>query len=394
MASLAVEEFMTRDQRFLRYAKTGDPAILDSLIGEVVDKYFQRARRMTGDVEMAEEAVQEAFLQLVRTARHYDGSVEFDAWMGRLVCHAAIDQRRKAGRRRSFREVNAKTDGATDDSRNDQSAETVRCALDGLPEHFRMPLMLHYLDGLTVEETAKALSIPFGTASSRLTRACDQMRDMLLRAGHLVPAAGAMAILVALPDSAGASEELKQAVLDSCKALSAAKAMVAVKVWSWLAVVAVAVVGSIAAIALIARNPGPSALAVATLDYFPFVIEAETMSTNTTRGKAIPGGWQLWSTGDFLERNIAFDIEADYRFDITAKGFLSDGIWSIMELQVDQRAVSRFTVDSAEWGTYTVTAKVAAGGHRIAVVFMNDQTAVSRKEERDLDVDKIIVSRQ
>src|SRR5262245_16089581 len=79
----------TSEQRFLRYVQTGDTGVLDALVRDHIDSYFRKARAITGDVDQAEEAIQEAFLKLVRTAHKYDGSVPFGAWLGRLVCAAA-----------------------------------------------------------------------------------------------------------------------------------------------------------------------------------------------------------------------------------------------------------------------------------------------------------------
>ena len=79
------------NERFLQYARTGNKAILQSLIREFADRAYNQARRITGRSDGAEDAVQEAYLRLVTTAKRYDGSVPFAAWLGRLVSAAALN---------------------------------------------------------------------------------------------------------------------------------------------------------------------------------------------------------------------------------------------------------------------------------------------------------------
>jgi hypothetical protein len=124
---------------------------------------------------------------------------------------------------------------------------------------------------------------------------------------------------------------------------------------------------------------------------FPMTLEAESMPTKTAGGWAIPGGWQLWGTGDYVEQTVNFPTAGSYRFDITAAGMFAGGAWSIMQLRIDQVGVASFTVDSTTWKTFSATVNVGAGAHRVAVAFMNDYY-VAPSTHRDLNVDKIVIS--
>lgn len=61
----------------------------------------------------------------------------------------------------------------------DDSARELREALDALPDDLRMPILLHYMEGFSVEEIASALRCPRGTILSRMSRGRKQMRDFL-----------------------------------------------------------------------------------------------------------------------------------------------------------------------------------------------------------------------
>src|SRR4051794_4892755 len=88
------------EHRFLAYARTGDPAILETLLRQHADQAFTQARRMLGRSDRAEDAVQDACVRLIASASRYRGTVPFAAWFGRLVHFAALEQRRLRGRHR------------------------------------------------------------------------------------------------------------------------------------------------------------------------------------------------------------------------------------------------------------------------------------------------------
>jgi RNA polymerase sigma-70 factor (ECF subfamily) len=249
----------TLSELFLSYSTSGDPIVLDQIISQVIEPSLQLAQRISGDRHLAEDAVQEACMRLVRTAHTYDGAVAFEAWMGRLVCAAAIDQRRRARRPRAFAKINDGTHGEQPSRLSqEQEAETVRRALDDLPDCYRMPLMLHYLDARSVEDIAKTLNLPEGTVKTHLTRGRERLREKLQRLGVGAQAAGAMAILSALPATGAASQSLKHAVAG--KSLLSAKtaigATAGIKTVAWIAAGSAILGGWLAAHRPSAKPPG------------------------------------------------------------------------------------------------------------------------------------------
>ncbi len=183
---------------FLRYARGADRAALDRLLGLVADRSYTLARRITGDPHLAEEAVQEAWLRLIATASRYDGAIPFAAWLARLVCAAAIDQRRRTRRRRERRE-DAMPEPAAPEAVDAEAAAAVRDAVDALPDRYRQPVLLHYFAGLTQEEAAHALSVPPGTIAAQLSRARERLRARLGRAGFALSAATVVSLLTEQP---------------------------------------------------------------------------------------------------------------------------------------------------------------------------------------------------
>ena len=64
-----------------------------------------------------------------------------------------------------------------------EQAEILHREIDRLPAPFRLPIVLCYFEGLTLDEAAQRLRCPAGTVRSRLARACDKLRRGLTRRG-------------------------------------------------------------------------------------------------------------------------------------------------------------------------------------------------------------------
>src|SRR5262245_21016191 len=162
-------------------------------------------RRVLQNEHDAEDVFQAAFIVLARRARALDGSGSVANWLHTVAYRLALRARAGAARRRAVERQ------AVDMPRPEPSSDLLwrdlRPVLDEelgcLPEKYRAPLILCYLEGKTTEETARQLGCPFGTVSSRLARGRDLLRQRLLRRG-LAPSAGALASLLA-PDTLSAA---------------------------------------------------------------------------------------------------------------------------------------------------------------------------------------------
>ena len=84
--------------------------------------------------------------------------------------------------------------------------------LNHLPEKYRAPLVLHYLEGKTVEQTATELGWPQGTVCVRLMRGKDRLRGRLTKRGMTLTA-GALTVGLAQETAAAALTLLDQSAL-------------------------------------------------------------------------------------------------------------------------------------------------------------------------------------
>ncbi len=89
-----------------------------------------------------------------------------------------------------------------------EQAEALHDEIGRLPVALRLPVVLCYFDGLTIEEAAGRLRWPHGTVRNRLARARDRLRESLTRRGMVLPATALAAALSPRPASASVSSHL------------------------------------------------------------------------------------------------------------------------------------------------------------------------------------------
>jgi len=147
------------------------------------------ALRVTRSAELAEEAVQEGFLQLWRAPERFDAArATVRRWILTLVHARAVDlvRREQAQRRRT--DVAAAEPIVLHDPADEVVAEvarpaeeaSVRAALDTLPQAQRDVIELMYFGGVSQTGVAEALGLPLGTVKSRALLAMRKLRTALV----------------------------------------------------------------------------------------------------------------------------------------------------------------------------------------------------------------------
>src|SRR5439155_26364092 len=140
-------------------------------LGEIYHRYVRRVfglcRYMLDSRERAEDATSEVFLKLQRSIKSYDGRIPFPRWLLRVAGNQCIDALRR--QRRGRQVIVEVEDGATVlEAASDEQLPLaavmgkeeraqVRDAIAGLPENYRLPLVLRYYSELSYEEIAQQL---------------------------------------------------------------------------------------------------------------------------------------------------------------------------------------------------------------------------------------------
>ena len=180
-----------RDRELLGRVREGDPE------GAAFRELFRRnaavaksvALRVTRSDQLAEEAVQEGFLQLWRAPERFDEArATVRRWLLTMVHARAVDLvRREQSQRRRTEEVAAEpvvvldpADDVVADIARPAEAASVRAALASLPDAQRQVIELMYFAGVSQTGVAERLGLPLGTVKSRALLAMRKLRTALV----------------------------------------------------------------------------------------------------------------------------------------------------------------------------------------------------------------------
>jgi RNA polymerase sigma-70 factor (ECF subfamily) len=156
-----------------------DPAAFARLYERHHEAIYRYLCRRTGNPHDAEDLAGEVFLTAMRSIHRYrDTGAGLRAWLYGVATNHA-NRWARDWRRRRRRPMPADLEHAPPDARSD--ADRAQRALLALPARFQAVIVLHHLEGLGVEEVARAVGRPVGTVKSRLKRGRDAMRRELER---------------------------------------------------------------------------------------------------------------------------------------------------------------------------------------------------------------------
>lgn len=172
----------------------GDLRAFETLVRRYEDRVYRLLLRMLGNAAEAEDAAQEAFLNLHRHGHRFRGEARFSTFVYRVTANTALNRRRSLGRNRTRMERLAERQAAGDDlpqaprspdqaTAQRELSEHLHDALATLPAKLRLPLVLFDLEGLPYGEVSEVLGLAEGTVKSRIHRARLAMRERL--APHL-----------------------------------------------------------------------------------------------------------------------------------------------------------------------------------------------------------------
>jgi len=173
------------DEALVAMVARGDEDALAELYDRVGRVAFGLAFRVLRDERHAEDAVQEAFLAVWRTAATFRAErAKASTWILTLVHRRAVDLVRREERRRA--EPLADDAGLGGEAEGTEEAawlrferERVQSALKQLPDAQREAIELAYYGGFSQSELAERLGVPLGTIKSRMFAGLARLRELL-----------------------------------------------------------------------------------------------------------------------------------------------------------------------------------------------------------------------
>jgi RNA polymerase sigma factor (sigma-70 family) len=169
----AIPTLKETDARLLRRVAEGDIAAFDEFYRRHCRNAYGVALGVVVDPKLAEDVVQEAFLNVWRSAARFDGRrASSGTWLHMLVHRRAVDAVRRGERYRA-EELGAQSDERLEAALPDPeySPQAVRAQLAALPTRDRELLVWAHYEGLTQAEIAERADLPLGTVKSRMFQA-------------------------------------------------------------------------------------------------------------------------------------------------------------------------------------------------------------------------------
>ncbi|HLE55582.1 MAG TPA: RNA polymerase sigma factor [Rhodothermia bacterium] len=156
----------SEDRRLAAGCAAGDATIFEEIYRRMGERMKSVAWNHLGNVSDAEDAVQETFLKLHRSASTYTGEASFSTWAYRILVNTCYDLLRKRRRRIEEEPIDDLTESAQRTAPNVDDAKriTLRKLLDELPEQRRSVFTLFEIEGLSHAEIAEILGISEGNS--------------------------------------------------------------------------------------------------------------------------------------------------------------------------------------------------------------------------------------
>ena len=180
------------DQELVLRVQQGDKSAFDLLVIKYQHKIIQLVNRYVKDHSEAQDVAQETFIKAYRALGGFRGDSAFYTWLYRIAINTAKNYLVSRSRRNSDYQIDIDDAEACENAPqlqgmetperlllNEEIIETIKSAIDNLPEEMRIAIMLREFEGMSYEEIAEAMDCPVGTVRSRIFRAREAIDNKL-----------------------------------------------------------------------------------------------------------------------------------------------------------------------------------------------------------------------
>jgi len=208
-----------------RFVLHNDEAAFELLLWRHGPMVWSLCRRILPNFHEAEDVFQAAMLVLARKAGSINKKRSLASWLYKVAFRIALRARADSARRFKFEKELERWPARVVDFSSDNGCTELRPlideALNELPEKYRAPVVLCYLQNKTNEEAARLLRWPIGTVKTRLAKARELLGRWLRRRGVILSAAGLASALMPPASQATMPAGLLSATLKSAILVSA-----------------------------------------------------------------------------------------------------------------------------------------------------------------------------
>jgi RNA polymerase sigma factor (sigma-70 family) len=208
-----------------RFVASKDEAVFQTLVERHGPMVWGVCRRVLRHSQDAEDAFQATFLILLMRADAIRKRGSVGSWLYGVALRTAQRARVQASQRHARETAVSAEATAPVAVAATQTDPALEEELARLPEKYRLPLVLCYYQGQTLEDAAQNLGWPLGTVAGRMSRAREQLRQRLQRRGVTLSAATVVAALVERASAALPPELAEQTLYTSLAWLTPGKSV-------------------------------------------------------------------------------------------------------------------------------------------------------------------------
>ena len=179
----------TDEQLIARFQK-GDENAYTELVNRYRDRLMNFVFQYLGDMELAEDIVQDTMLKLYQKKHYYKEIAKFSTWLYTIAKNLANTELRRRKRRKTTflshmtleekdYDLPAIQPEPGQDVQTEYAYKLIQAAIQELPDHFRTVIILRDIQELSYEEISSILDVPLGTVKSRINRARLQLQAEL-----------------------------------------------------------------------------------------------------------------------------------------------------------------------------------------------------------------------
>ncbi len=180
------------DRELIVRATRGDEAAFRTLLTKYERAVFNICLRMVRNREQAEDLAQDAFMKVFSMLDRYNPSYAFSSWLFKITSNLCIDSIRKrkldtlpldqpiqSAAGEFARQYESPEDNPEKKMMSRELVARLQEAIEGLPPHYRIMILLRHQQDLSYEEIAETLDVPLGTVKARIHRAREMLRNRL-----------------------------------------------------------------------------------------------------------------------------------------------------------------------------------------------------------------------
>ena len=174
-----------REEELVKASIGGDKLAFKEIVNRYQKMVARTVKGMLGDSLFTDDIGQEVFIKLYYSLSEFRGEAKLSTYIQKIAVNLTLNEIKR--RKRFFSMFLQKgnnemfefevVDHDTEEKR--EALEIVGKALKSLDSKFRVIVMMRMLQGYSTKETAEILDLPLGTVLSRLSRAQEQLKDIL-----------------------------------------------------------------------------------------------------------------------------------------------------------------------------------------------------------------------